>query len=73
MPWAVRKNRFEGMTMENNVTVIKVRGKAVEVPSIHIDNKTVIVTGKLMKIAQIHDEIGCRIVSLTIMIGLLQH
>jgi hypothetical protein len=42
--------------MAVNLTEIKLKGKSIKVPSIHIDDKTVIVTGKFIKIAAVHDE-----------------
>jgi hypothetical protein len=42
--------------MEENLTEIKVRGKPIWVPSTRINNNTVVVTGKWIKTAFVHDE-----------------
>jgi hypothetical protein len=42
--------------METNVSEIKIKGKPVKVQSILIDDKTLIVTGKSIMIASVHDE-----------------
>ena len=38
------------------VTEIRVRGRAVSVPAIQIEGRTVVVTGKWLKIASLRDE-----------------
>lgn len=42
--------------METNLFEIKVRKGTIKVPSIRINNKTVVVTGKAIKMATVHDE-----------------
>ena len=42
--------------MSTDCTEIRVRGKTVSVPSAHIDARTIIATGKWLKIAAVHDE-----------------
>ncbi len=42
--------------MEANLAEIKIRGKAVKAPSTLINAKTVVVTGKWIRIAAVHDE-----------------
>lgn len=42
--------------MPNSSTAISVKGKLVEVPTYTIDGRQVVVTGKWLKIARIHDE-----------------
>jgi hypothetical protein len=42
--------------MAINLTEIKLKGKSIKVPSITIDNKTVIATGKFIRMAAVHDE-----------------
>jgi hypothetical protein len=46
----------EHNNMEVNLAEIKVRGKAITVPSICVNDRTVVVTGKFMKMAAVHDE-----------------
>ena len=43
--------------MTTSFCEIKVRGQVIKVPSTCIDNKTVVVTGKWIKMAAVHDEI----------------
>lgn len=42
--------------MFNEIQIISVKGKQQKVPAIRIDNVMLVVTGKVLKIAQIHDE-----------------
>ena len=42
--------------MESTTTQLSVNGKSVSVPSVRIDNRNVVVTGKGLKSAWIHDE-----------------
>lgn len=42
--------------MEINISEIKARGKTIKVLSTDINNKTVVVTGKWIKMAAVHDE-----------------
>ena len=42
--------------MAQNTLEISVNGKWVAVPALHIDGKAVVVTGKFVKIAAVHDE-----------------
>lgn len=42
--------------MDTTLSTIKVRGKSIEVPSIRIDDRTVIVTGKWVRIAAVRGE-----------------
>jgi hypothetical protein len=42
--------------METNLTEIKVKGKPTKVPSTRINDKTVVVIGKWLKTAEVHDE-----------------
>jgi hypothetical protein len=42
--------------MENNFFEIRTKGKVTMVPCRHIDDKTVIVSGKWIKMAQVHEE-----------------
>ena len=42
--------------MKNSVVHITVKGKWVEVPALHIDDRTIVCTGKWIRKAELHDE-----------------
>jgi hypothetical protein len=42
--------------MESDLFEVKIKGKAIKVPSTRINDKTVVVTGKWIRIAAVHDE-----------------
>ena len=42
--------------MKNNSVYITVKGKWVEVPALHVDDKTVVCTGKWIRKAELHEE-----------------
>jgi Acetyltransferase (GNAT) family len=46
----------EGLTMTTGRSEIRVKGKPVTVPSVQVDGRTVIMSGKWLKKASVHDE-----------------